>query len=293
MGIRLKFVSVIGCLVALAMLVLGVASYKFSMNNAMDEAKHKGQLIANYIVSSRKYFHDVQRPLINEILEEDRFYPELMSEFVIVKETWDLLKDDLPGYEFKQATLNPLLPSNKANESETTIIKNFQENQDLTRLEGILKREGEKYFFLAKPIKVDSTQCLRCHGDPKKAPKDQVEIYGTESGYHWKMGDILSADVIYIPMKQALASVTWSAMVIFLTGIGILTLALLGIWFFLNSAIVSPILALSKRTEEISLGDNLETPIELTANKDEIGSLAQSIDRLRISMDKMLKRQSR
>ncbi|MBU0728595.1 MAG: DUF3365 domain-containing protein [Proteobacteria bacterium] len=289
-GVRPKFIALLGGLGLAALLVIGIASYKFSMQAAMNEAKTKGELIANYIFSARKYFHDTQRPLINELLEKDRFYPELMSEFVVAKETWEIFKESLPGYEFKQATINPLQPDNKADEAEARIINTFRDNAGLTKQEGILSKNDEKYYYLAKPIRIDSKDCLDCHGDPGDAPKDQVVLYGEEGGYNWKMGETISADIVYIPIKQALSSVKTNALMILLSGGSVLVVALFIVWVFLNNRIVMPIVRLSNRAKEISLGKNLEEEIDLRDAKDEIGSLAQAIDRLRVSMHKMLTR---
>ena len=72
-------------------------------------------------------------------------------------------------------------------------------------------------------------------------------------------------------------------------GAGTLLLTLLGIGAFLGRSVVTPIVNLSQRTEDISLGKNLEESIEHGSN-DEIGNLAQAVNRLRISVQKMLQR---
>jgi methyl-accepting chemotaxis protein len=290
MGMRSKFVLMMGVLGLVALILIGVASYVFGKKNAMDEAKSKGELIANYIFSSRKYFYDYQRPLINEVIEQDRFYPELMSEFVIASATWEIFKKNLPGYEFKQATINPLQPANTADQDEARIINAFRDKPGMKQQEGVLTRDGNEFYFLAKPIQVEAKTCLHCHGDPQDAPKDQVQIYGIKTGYYWKVGEIVGVDMVYIPIRQAMAVARQTAAVIMVMGGGILLLALLGVWVFLNARIVAPILRLHKRTEEISLGKDLDKEIDLASAEDELGALALAIDRLRISMHKMLSR---
>ncbi|MFC1523966.1 DUF3365 domain-containing protein [Thermodesulfobacteriota bacterium] len=289
-GIRGKFVMLLGILGFIALIVIAIASYLFSVKHALSEAKTRGELIVNYILSSRQYYHQSQRPLINEILEKDRFYPELMSEFVIAGETWEIFKNNLPGYEFKQAALNPLQPDNQANTDESGIIDLFRKDPATTEKEGILKLQGEDYYYLAKPLKVNDEGCLDCHGDPADAPKDQVELYGAEGGYNWQFGEVVGADFVYIPINQAMASVKLNAAKILLAGGCVLILSLLFVWVFFNNRIVAPLLRLIARTEEISLGRNLEQELELKDAKDEIGTLAQAIDRLRVSMYKMLTR---
>jgi len=161
-----------------------------------------------------------------ELVDEDRFYPELMSGFVVTRGIWDVFKEKNKGYDFKQATLDPLYQPNKADSDEIKMIDAFRASPDLQMLEGVIDKSGEKYFYLAYPIKVDAQDCLRCHGDPVNAPRDQIEIYGTGNGYHWQIGDTVSAYVIYVSIQEALASAKQMAGMLFLVGIGCFFLAL-------------------------------------------------------------------
>jgi len=292
MGIRARFMLIAGILGVVAMLVVGVASYKFSMGNAMSEAKDKGRIIFNYITSANTYFNEMQRPLIMELVEQDRFYPELMSTFAITRGIYEKFSSRLPDFQFKQATLNPLQPTNKADGQEEEIINRFRADKTLADQDGIMERHGEELYFFAKPVRVDEQGCLRCHGDPYEAPKDQAEIYGVDNGYHWEMGETVGAMIVYIPLKNAVAAARSSAITLFGIGAGCLLAVLLGVWFFLDKQVVSPIVHLCARAEEISVGKDLEAGIEATT-RDEIGSLTRAVERLRVSMVRMLKRQQK
>jgi HAMP domain-containing protein len=72
------------------------------------------------------------------------------------------------------------------------------------------------------------------------------------------------------------------------------TIAIIGllIIFFSNRYIIKPVAVLERRATEISLGKNLDHPIDYMS-KDEIGSLASAIERLRNSIVLMLKRNSK
>ena len=128
MSIRIRFLFIIGTLSLLAALCLAFMSYRFSVNNAMREAKNTGSLIFNFIDASRMYFRDHQRPLIMELVEEDRFLPEIMSGFTLTRGVWDKFSQKVPDYIFKQATVDPLYPPNKADEQELKIIDLFRNN---------------------------------------------------------------------------------------------------------------------------------------------------------------------
>ncbi len=289
MGIRSRFMIILAVIFGTATVLIGVASYKFSERSALAEARSKGDLIFNYILANRDFYRGKQQPLIMEVFEKDRFYPELMSDFVLTRGTFDIFKGKLGGYDFKQATLNPLHQPNKADQWERELIATFAKDPALKAREGLMEKNGESFFYMANPIRVSEKDCLRCHGDVTDAPKDQVEIYGTENGYGWKMGETVGAYVVYVSVEKALAEARKGAMVLYLIGAGCLLVALVGIWIFMDRFIVNPIVQLSGKAEEISLGKNIEEGVGIKRN-DEIGALASAIERLRMSMVRILKR---
>ncbi len=289
MGIRSRMIFIMGLFSFIATLTIGVASYKLTERNAIHEARNKGKLLFNYIISSRKYFKNEQRALVMDLVEDTRFYPELMSGFVVSRGVWDIFKEKNSGYHFKQASLDPLYLANKADQEEVKMINTLQTRPDAHSLQGTMIREGERFFYMAYPIKVSDKSCLRCHGNPMDAPKDQIEIYGTENGYNWKYGEIVSAYVIYVSIQDAVNAAKRTAGILFLIGIGCFFLSLLAIGFFLDRSVIGPIEYLSDRTEEISEGRNLEEKFIYKGN-DEIGVLARAIEHLRQTMIRKMKK---
>ncbi len=287
-SIRVRFLVVIGILSLVSAMILAYTSYQFSVENAMDDARTQGSIVFNMIDSSRMYFKKHQRPLIGKLVEKDRFYPEIMSGFVVSRGVWDIFEERFPGYKFKQATLDPLYLPNKADVDEIKLIEMFEENKNLIDKEGVMTKGDRHFYYFARPIMVTAA-CLRCHGNPEEAPKDQLEIYGTTNGYDWHNGQIVSTSIVYVPLDRAMAAAKKSATSLFAMGAtGILVL--MGVmWFFLSRGVVSPLAKLEQKTTQISLGKELD--VEMGVNsKDEIGSLARAIDRLRISTAKLLER---
>ena len=68
-----------------------------------------------------------------------------------------------------------------------------------------------------------------------------------------------------------------------------IAVAIMGSFLFANT-LASPIKRLTEATRDISLGNNLLEPIHDTQRKDEIGELARSVDRLKISVRIMMGR---
>jgi HAMP domain-containing protein len=102
----------------------------------------------------------------------------------------------------------------------------------------------------------------------------------------------VSAYMVYVSVEEALAEARRSALSLFLIGMGCLLVVLVSIWLFLDRSVVTPIQHLNRRAEEISLGKNLGEKVAL-GRKDEIGALSKAVERLRISMEKLLKMAAR
>lgn len=291
MGIRMRTIAIMGVLGLIAIAIIGVTSYKLSLENALNEARIKSNIILNYAMATKAYMKEVQKPLVKELIEADRFYPELMSGFVSARGTFEIFNKSYPDYIFKQATLDPLNPYNKADQVEIEMIDAFRRNPSLKSQEGQLVKDGKETFYFSQPIRVDGKSCLICHGDPADAPKDQIEIYGDGAGYNWALNDTVAAFMIYVPTADAITAAKKQSITLMMIGAGGIFLILLILWFFLDRSVVLPIVQLAQRTESFSLGENLDEPIP-HHSKDEIGALAQAIERLRISLSKLLKKRS-
>jgi HAMP domain-containing protein len=286
---------------AIALAGIGYGAYTFSMQNSLKDADTKARIMEAYVRAGRGYFMKDQRPLINALVERDRFYPELQSGFGITRRILDRLNEQaLAGFKFKQASLVPHHPPNKANLFEENIIKRFKAEKKREMAgeiwmnkkgEAVPAGQGEPFYYRSRPIKMAGKGCLSCHKDPVTAPKDLIELYGT-AGFdsNFKTGDVFAAYMVYVPLAPAYAAARMQAAILFGGGASILFLGLLVIYLFLDIRIVKPIMELSSRTQEVSVGRNLDKSLMSKKMKDEIETMARSIDRLRISLVKMLKR---
>ncbi len=288
MGIRNRFMLTTGALAVATIVAVGGASYQLSRQAAIRDAKEKGRIIFLTMEAIQNNFTGNQRPLLLQVVEKDRFYPELMSGAVITRMVWEHLDKSLAGYQFKQAAVDPRWPPNKADEHEDGLIKVFRADATLKTQEGMVARKGEPFYFFATRRNT-MKGCLQCHSEPATAPKDQVEIYGAERGYGWKEGDVNAAFVVYVPLAAALAEARDNALKLLAVAGAGLALALAAIWLLLDRQVVRPVVALSGRTEAISMGRGLEERVTVEASG-ELAALAAGIERLRVSVAKLLKR---
>ena len=292
MGIRAKFIFMMAVFGLAALAGMGFFAYQYSLNNSLQDADTKARIIDAYVKASRAYFMSVQRPLIVELVERDRFYPEIQSGFGITRRTVDMINaEELRGFEFRQASLVPHHPPNKADLFEESVINKFKNDINIREQTGETTRNGELYYYKSRPIKMSAQNCLKCHKIPATAPKDMIEMYG-KIGFdkNFELGDIFAAYFVYVPMAPAVAAAKQQAVILFAGGAGTMLLGLIVIWVFLDLRVVKPIMELCSRTEEVSIGRNLDKSLLSGKMKDEVATLARSIDRLRISLVKMLKR---
>ncbi len=288
MSIRVQFLIYLAAVCLLVVSVIGYTSYQFSKNAAITEAQSKVAILSAYTKASHKYHKTKSIPMIKQLVGKERFYPELMSLFVMTRNIATTFQKDQPGYTIKNAAVDPLWEENRADKQELVVINTLKANKGMKKSTGMITKGGTDFYYEATPMKV-AKKCLRCHGDPLDAPKDQVMIYGETNGYHWKLGDTASALFVYVPVSGAMDKAKSDAIKLVGMGAGSLVVALVLIVIFLGVKVVQPIEELARRADEISLGKNLGVSIDVNPNR-EIGSLSRAVDRLRLSIARFMKR---
>jgi HAMP domain-containing protein len=273
-----------GCIVSCAMATF---NYIEAMNRTYDEAYAKAEIISAFALASREYTVKTMRPLMVDLTGPEAFHPEIMGGFFVARAVATLFTEKVPGYSFKQASLDPVNMSNLANDKERDIITFFKENPSVTSKRGVIEQTDGRYIFVATPV-MNQKSCLICHGEKEKAPVGRVEKYPGEGGYHWQPDQVVAAFITYIPIEKALAAVHLGAAKTIGIGISGIFLIVLVIAFFIQKKVIAPIVQLTQIADSVSKGHNIQDEIQLNSN-DEISGLYKSIDRLRLSILKLLK----
>ncbi len=113
MGIRLRSILVMGVLGLVTIAIIGATSYRVSVNSALDEARIKSNIILNYAMATKEYMKEVQKPLVKELIEADRFYPELMSGFVSARGTFEFFQKSILATPSNRRPSTHLIPITK------------------------------------------------------------------------------------------------------------------------------------------------------------------------------------
>jgi HAMP domain-containing protein len=137
-------------------------------------------------------------------------------------------------------------------------------------------------------MKVGSQACLTCHDTAEKAPATMVALYGTQNGFGWKVGDIIAAQVVSIPLSVPMERAYKTLLLVMAALAGTFVVILALVDFLLRKLVVKPVVAISDMASAVSMGD-LEAPEYTRDTNDEIGSLAASFNRMRRSLQNAMK----
>ncbi|MBD2214372.1 DUF3365 domain-containing protein [Nostoc linckia FACHB-104] len=252
------------------------------------EVSSKALVLMENINAVRNYTQDRINPLLKERLEtESKFTPEAIPTFS-AREVFEYFRKnpDYASYIFKDAAPNPTNLRDQADEFETKLVKEFQ-NQLSPQKNGWRDFSEGKVFYIARPFAVKQQSCLECHSTPNIAPKSLLTTYGTSHGFGWKLNEIVAAQIVYVPAEEILTSVRHS----FVITLGILIGTFLVIVFLINillkRTVVQRIQKIAKTAQAVSRGD-MKADFE-EYSKDEIGLLVIAFNRMKSSVEVAMK----
>jgi len=273
-------------LVMLVAFLVGLALAAALVNDISErEARRAMQAEAAVIMGAANatiHYTDGQIvPLLNAQMKA-QFLPQSIP-FFAAQQTFDLMATEFPDYAFRQPTANPMNPADRPQSWEAEIIKTFAAEPKLGQIVTERTTGTGRVLSFSQPIRVTSESCLACHLTPEAAPASMVDIYGRDNGFHWKLGDIVGAEIVSVPgrvpLERARSSVY--AIMVGLTVVFAVMLAMLNI--LLHFFIIRPVRRISKLADEVSLG-NMAVAEFHSSSKDEIGSLGMSFNRMRRSL---------
>jgi len=157
------------------------------------------------------YNENRQKPVIynlqyKKILQKNFFDPSILSSTYITRHTmkeYNILRKEknLEPIIYKIVSDNPRNPTNKADEFELELLKKFNKGE-LKKFSKKIVKNGQEYIYYALPFLPNQPSCMRCHGDPKFAPKDLVKKYGDKAGFYEKVGHIRAFSSITLSLKD-------------------------------------------------------------------------------------------
>ena len=286
MGLRLKFNLVLILVFALGLAASGYVSKRILEANAQEEVTRNAELMMGAALAVRGYTSKQVKPQL-ELQLMRAFLPQSVPAYAAT-EMFNTLRQQHPEYTYKEATLNPTNPRDRAVEWEADIVQQFRNDPARSEIRGTRETPTGKALYLAKPLKISDPGCLPCHDTPDTAPKSMVAHYGNANGFGWKLGETVGAQIISVPMSVPLAKADQAFKTFMTSLVGVFLLAFIVLNVVLSFLVIRPIVRMSRAADEVSTG-NFDVPEFSVGSRDEIGVLATSFNRLRRSLEKAMK----
>jgi HAMP domain-containing protein len=286
MRLMWKFNLALLAVFIVGLLVTGVISYGVLQANAREEILDNARVMMESALSSRSYTNTQIKPLLETQLKYS-FLPQSVPAYAATEQFNDLRKK-YPDYSYKEATLNPTNPRDRATDWEADVVNQFRNGQAKDELIGERDTPGGKALYLARPIQIKDPNCLSCHTSAAEAPKTMVELYGPANGFGWKLNEIIGAQIVSVPSTLPIqrANHTFKVFMMLLTLVLVVTFILINV--MLHSIVIQRVKLLAKMADDVSLGQ-VETAEFKSKSKDEIGTLTAALGRMNKSLVQAIK----
>jgi HAMP domain-containing protein len=193
-----------------------------------------------------------------------------------------------PDFSYRTPALNPTNLADRPTDWEADYINAFRNNPETRELSGDRLTPTGPVLNLARPIAVDSPDCLMCHSSATNAPASMVATYGSTNGFGWKLHDIVGAQVVSVPMSLPLqyARQTMIACMAILFAVFMLIMVILNV--LLHYVVIKPVRKVTRIANAVSLGD-LDVEEYERKGSDEIAVLSVAFNRMRRSLDSAMR----
>jgi len=286
MKLIVKFNLVLLSVFAIGFLATGYVSNRLLRRNANQEILENARIMMEAALAVRSYTVTQIKPLLDTQLKYT-FLPQSVPAYS-ANQYFGQLRKKYPDYSYKEATLNPTNPVNRATDWEADIVRHFRQFPEQTELIGERDTPNGRVLYIARPMQIKDAKCLYCHDTPEDAPRTMIERYGDANGFGWKLNDILTAQIVSAPMQLPIqrARAAFTGFMVSLASVFVLiVLALNAMLIFL---VIRPVNRLSRIADEVSLG-NMDVPEFQPSGNDEIATLSRSFSRMRKSVAQAIK----
>jgi methyl-accepting chemotaxis protein len=273
-----KFSVVLLGVLVLAVALSTVVLWQILKRQAEDNVTNRAEVALGMINAVRGYTSNHVRPTVTQLESATTDFTPVQVPAFSARATFDEFQTNgaYSDFRFKEASLNPQNPNNQADDFEQELLARFAGQPSLKETSGFRTRDGERVFYIARPLTISSESCLDCHGDPAQAPRALLAAYGDQNGFGWHVGDLMAAQVIYVPAGRVISDAQRSLALLggIFVGISAAILALINFW--LKPTVIHPVEKIAGVAELITEG-SLDAPA--CANQD-LGDVAQRGDEL-------------
>ncbi|MFM8898618.1 MAG: diguanylate cyclase [Burkholderiales bacterium] len=224
---------------------------------SVDDIRQSAQLQMRIAESIHKYTVDyLQVALPNASEAGASFHRESVPSFAANTMLADLYKNT-PGYAYREVALNPTNIKNQASGWSADVVNGFKVAGAPADSYSVTGEGADKVMHFSRPIVVDSARCLRCHGDPAVAPASMRALYGEQTGFGWKFGEVVGAQIVSVPVAVQTHKRD-HAFALFLVGTtGMLLLVMAVVNWMISNKVLQPIEAANRTLTRLAELDGL------------------------------------
>src|SRR5215469_16399472 len=160
MKLLLKFNLVLLFVFAIGFATTGAVCNRLLQNNARAEIVENARIMMEAALAVRTYTATQIKPLLDTQMKYT-FLPQSVPAYS-ANTYFAQLQKKFPEYSYKEATLNPTNPVNRATDWEADIVQEFRKIRDKTEIIGERDTPNGRTLYMARPLKVSSQACMTC-----------------------------------------------------------------------------------------------------------------------------------
>src|SRR6202161_1546499 len=203
MSLLVRLNVALGLVFLCAVFIAGYSCWTILESNARREVLAEAGLMMDSAVAIRSYTAAEILPLLEPQMRES--FPPQSVPFYAATQNFLKLRERHPDYTYKEATLNPTNPRDRAADWEGDIIQRFRNDAQTRQVIGERDTPMGKSLYLARPIHA-KPECLVCHSTPSAAPQSLTARYGGDNGFGWQPNEVVAAQVVSVPFESATAN---------------------------------------------------------------------------------------
>jgi HAMP domain-containing protein len=253
--------------------------------NAQREVMAEAGLMLDSALAIRAYTAGEILPLLSERIQSE--FPPQSIPFYAATQNFLRLRERHPEYTYKEATLNPMNPRDRAADWEGDIIQRFRNEPGAAEMVGERDTPMGKSLYLARPIR-NEAECSPCHSTPSAAPRTLLARYGSSNGFGWQVNEIVGAQVVSVPFARATANADRAFRAVMVSLVAVFAAVFLVVNAVLYLLVVRPVRQIARVADQLSLGDTTAEDFPQHGAQ-EIASVGRSFNRMRKSLEKAMK----
>ena len=265
MTLKLKFNLVLGMATLIGVLVSGFFANHLLQQNAREEVLDSARIMLESAQAVRGYTVSEIRPLL-ALQQKRQFLPQTVPAYS-ARIYINKLQEQYPDYSYKEATLNPTNPVDRAAEWEVDIVEWFRNNQHENEMIGERETAAGRFLYLTHPIKITDEACLTCHSTPDNAPATMIKSYGNANGFGWQLNEVVGAQIVSVPMSLPLARADKTFMIFMASLIAVFLLIAVLLNFMLHFTVIKPVRNMAENADRVSMGALDEEELEITTSR--------------------------